>query len=161
MPRLDYELFTQRKARRMSPEMYDEVVVDSVTPIYEAGLSKFIGHGDEVAGFVAHAAPGHTPGQLIYSFRAGGDELIFSGDVFHSPIQVPFPVINSRWCEDQDQARLTRADLLQYAARAKARILPAHIQGLEGWRVGRPGDGFSIGFDHVQPCGCPHGNPTA
>jgi glyoxylase-like metal-dependent hydrolase (beta-lactamase superfamily II) len=148
MPQLDYELFTQRLAQKMSPEMYDGVIADSVTPIVAAGLTKFIEPGDEVAGFIASAAPGHTPGQLVYSFRHNGGETIFAGDVFHSPIQVIHPHINSRWCEDQEQARLTRHALLCGAAARNAKILPAHIQGLDGWRVGRDGDGFSIGFDH-------------
>jgi len=155
MPRLDYEMFTRHLATKMGPEVYDEVIADSVTPIVDAGIHRFIGDGDEVAGFRAIAAPGHTPGQLVYSFAFRGDTLIFSGDVLHSPIQVPFPDINSRWCEDPTQARATRFALLADAARTGARVLPAHVQGVEGWRVARRGDGFAIGFD--QPC-CSHGS---
>lgn len=154
LPRLDYEMFLNHEAQRMGPEMYDQVLADSVHPVVEAGMTRFIAPGDEVAGFVAHAAPGHTPGQLIFSLRQGAEELIFSGDVFHSPIQVRHPHINSRWCEDPQEARETRGRLLARAAATDARILPAHIQGVEGWRVGRVGDRFSIGFDHPATCGC-------
>ncbi len=147
MPRLDYDLFTQQLAQKMGPEAYEAVIADSVLPVIDAGLTRFIEDGDEVAGFVASAAPGHTPGQMIYTLRHKSEEIIFSGDVFHSPIQVVCPHINSRWCEDQDEARVTRRALLQRAADGDARILAAHIQGLDGWRVGRTGDGFSIGFD--------------
>lgn len=155
MPRLDYEMFTQHLATKMGPETYDEVIGDSVTPIVEAGLHKFIEPGQEVAGFRAIAAPGHTPGQLIYSFTARGETVIFSGDVFHSPLQVSHPEINSRWCEQPEIAVETRVRLLGDAARGDARILPAHIQGAEGWRVARSGDGFVIGFDHPRAsCSC-------
>jgi glyoxylase-like metal-dependent hydrolase (beta-lactamase superfamily II) len=150
MPQLDYDLFTRQLALRMTADMYGQVIADSVVPIVDAGLTKFIDDGDEVAGFVASAAPGHTPGQLIYSFRHNGEEIIFAGDVLHSPIQVPFPYINSRWCEDQELARVTRRRVLQHAVRCNARILPAHIQGLEGWRIGQTVDGFSIGFDQSR-----------
>jgi glyoxylase-like metal-dependent hydrolase (beta-lactamase superfamily II) len=154
MPKLDYDMFTRHEAQKMSPDMYDEVITDSVMPIVDEGISRFIEDGDEVAGFVARAAPGHTPGQLIYTLRHNGEEIIFSGDVFHSPIQVPFPHINSRWCEDQSLARVTRGKLLEHAARTNARLLPAHIEGVEGWRVVRSGEGYAIGFDQPQDCGC-------
>jgi glyoxylase-like metal-dependent hydrolase (beta-lactamase superfamily II) len=150
MPKLDHDLFTQRLAKRMGPEAYEPVIDDSVTPVVNAGLTKFIDDGDEIAGFVATAAPGHTPGQMIYTFRHAGEDIIFSGDVFHSPLQVPYPHINSRWCEDQEVARVTRKSLLVRAAHVNARILPAHIRGLDGWRVARTGDEFSIGFDHDE-----------
>jgi glyoxylase-like metal-dependent hydrolase (beta-lactamase superfamily II) len=150
MPKLDHDLFTHRLAQRMDPASYEPVIDDSVTPVVNAGLTRFIEDGDEIAGLVATAAPGHTPGQMIYTFRHGGEDIIFSGDVFHSPIQVPHPYINSRWCEDQVLARVTRRDLLIQAARTNARILPAHIQGVDGWRIGRVGDEFSIGIDQMS-----------
>jgi len=149
MPRLDYELFAQRRALRMKPPMYDEVMVDSVLPVLDAGLVRFIEDGDEVAGLVCHGAPGHTPGHVIYTLRHGGEEIVFSGDVFHSPLQVLYPHINSRWCEDEGAARATRLRVLRQAAEGNARILPAHIRGVEGWRVARTRAGFSLGFDRA------------
>lgn len=147
MPRHDYDLFTQHLATKMTPEFYDEVVADSIVPVVNAGLTRFIAPGDEVAGFRAEAAPGHTPGQMIYSFRYGGETIVFTGDVFHSPVQVIEPSINSRWCEDPDLARKTRHKLLQWAATSDARLLPAHIQGLDGWRIGRRDDAFTLGLE--------------
>jgi glyoxylase-like metal-dependent hydrolase (beta-lactamase superfamily II) len=144
MPKLDYDLFTQRLATKMAPEFYEDVVADSIVPVVNEGLTRFIEPGEEVAGFRAEAAPGHTPGQMIYAFRYGGEDIMFSGDVFHSPIQVLHPEINSRWCEDPAQARETRYRLLKWAARANARLLPAHIQGLDGWRIGEKDDVFSL-----------------
>ena len=151
MPRLDWDLFRDRRARAMGPEMYAGVLADSVVPVYDAGLTRFVAAGDEVAGLVAIPAPGHTPGQLAYVLRLGGDEIIFSGDVFHSPLQVLFPQVNSRWCEDQEQARLTRHAILTRAATSGAAIIAAHAKDIHGWRVGRTRDGFSIGFDAQRP----------
>jgi glyoxylase-like metal-dependent hydrolase (beta-lactamase superfamily II) len=147
MPKLDYELFKFGRPRSMEPQMYQRVIADSVAPVFEAGLTRFIDDGDEVAGLVASAAPGHTPGHLTYALRRGGDEVIFSGDVFHSPFQVLFPAVNSCWCEDQDMARRTRHALLHRAAASGATIMPAHAKNLCGWRVGRTADGFSFGLD--------------
>ena len=96
---------------------------------------------------VATATPGHTPGHLTYTFRQGGDEIIFAGDVLHSPVQVLCPHVNSRWCEDQNQARESRHALLCRAAMSDAAVIPAHAKGVHGWRIGKTKEGFSIGFD--------------
>jgi glyoxylase-like metal-dependent hydrolase (beta-lactamase superfamily II) len=147
MPKLDYELFKSQSARSMGPEMYAGVLADSVVPVLQAGLTRFIEDGDEVAGLIATATPGHTPGHIAYTLRHGGDEIIFAGDVLHSPVQVLCPHVNSRWCEDQTLARASRQALLRRAAASGAAIVPAHAKAIHGWRVGRTGDGFSIGFD--------------
>jgi glyoxylase-like metal-dependent hydrolase (beta-lactamase superfamily II) len=147
MPELDYRLFSTRQALSMKPEMYDAVIADSVDPVVQAGLARFIKPGDEVAGLVASATPGHTPGHLTYTFRLGGDEIIFAGDVLHSPVQVICPHLNTRWCEDQQQARESRHALLCHAANNDAAVIPAHAQGVHGWRIGKSKEGFSIGFD--------------
>jgi glyoxylase-like metal-dependent hydrolase (beta-lactamase superfamily II) len=147
MPKLDYELFKGRRAVSMQPEMYEPVMIDSVNPVMQAGLVRFIEAGDEVAGLRAIATPGHTPGHLAYLFEHRGEQFIFAGDVFHSPLQVLYPQINSRWCEDQAMARRTRHNLLCTAAERDAAILPAHAKGVHGWRIGRGKDGFLVGFD--------------
>ncbi|HUC49162.1 MAG TPA: MBL fold metallo-hydrolase [Xanthobacteraceae bacterium] len=147
MPKLDYELFKGRRAVSMRPEMYEPVMIDSVNPVMQAGLVRFIEAGDEVAGLRAIATPGHTPGHLAYLFEHRGEQFIFAGDVFHSPLQVLYPQINSRWCEDQAMARRTRHNLLCTAAERDAAIFPAHAKGVHGWRIGRRKDGFLVGFD--------------
>jgi hypothetical protein len=55
--------------------------------------------------------------------------------------------VNSRWCEVPSLARSSRQDLLRCAAENNSTVIPAHAKGVHGWRVGRAGDGFSIGFD--------------
>jgi glyoxylase-like metal-dependent hydrolase (beta-lactamase superfamily II) len=112
LPKLDYDLFTQRRARSMGPEMYEGVFADSVIPVFEAGMTRFVAEGDEVAGLVAGATPGHTPGHLAYTLRVGGGEVIFCGDVLHSPLQVICPhqlkgsTATSREVGDVDEAGL-------------------------------------------------------
>lgn len=147
MPKLDYDLFRGRSALAMKPEMYDPVMADSVNPVMESGLAKFVAPGDEIAGLVAIATPGHTPGHIAYLFKHRGEEIIFAGDVVHSPVQVSFPQVNSRWCEDQTGARRSRHVLLCYAAERDAAILPAHARGLHGWHIGQGKEGFSVAID--------------
>lgn len=118
---------------------------DSVMPVAEAGLVRFFGYGDEIADcLLASAAPGHSPGQIMFLLRYGGQHCIFSGDVLHSPMQVLFPDVNSRWCELPDVARATRHRLLAEAAANDATLFPAHARGLHGWKVARHGEGYSV-----------------
>src|SRR5258706_2500416 len=48
MPKLDYDLFKDRNAVSMGPEMYEGVMADSVIPIMQAGLVRFVESGDEI-----------------------------------------------------------------------------------------------------------------
>jgi hypothetical protein len=99
-------------------------------PVAEAGLVRFFGDDDEIADcLLAHAAPGHSPGQVMLSLRHGDQHCIFSGDVLHSPMQVLFPDVNSRWCELPDVARATRHKLLADAAAATRRSFRRMRQG--------------------------------
>lgn len=144
LPRIDWEVYSERQKAGTLLKVFEEPLKDSVMPIVEAGLAKFMDDGDEAAGLIAHAAPGHTPGNMIYSLNTGGVEHLFTGDVIHSPIQILHPDINSRWCELQDVARNTRVNVLRRAAANNSNILPAHAKLMAGWHVQQSGDAFSI-----------------
>jgi glyoxylase-like metal-dependent hydrolase (beta-lactamase superfamily II) len=132
---------------------------DSVMPIAQAGLMRLFGDGDEIADCLrVHAAPGHSPGQVMLALRQSDQHCIFSGDVLHSPMQVLFPDVNSRWCELPDVARATRHKLLADAAATNATIFPAHAAGLHGWNVARRGEGYSVTVADAAPSLVP---PTA
>jgi glyoxylase-like metal-dependent hydrolase (beta-lactamase superfamily II) len=146
-PVTDFAVF---KSRYESGErdLYGGPFADSVLPIVETTSARFVRDSDEIADcLVARAAPGHTEGQLTYSLRVADEpEYIFTADVFHSPMQVLFPEINSRWCELPEAARKTRQALLRHAAMTSSILFPAHAAGLGGWRITRQGDGFLVQF---------------
>ena len=114
-------------------------------PIADAGLLHFFSPGEEIADcLMPTAAPGHTLGQVTFTFRHAGERCIFAADVLHSPMQVHFPKINSRWCEWPDAARRTRLALVEEAARTGATVYPAHALGVEGWQIVRQSDAFAV-----------------
>ncbi|MFC7398688.1 MBL fold metallo-hydrolase [Chelatococcus sp. GCM10030263] len=125
---------------------------DSVLPILEAGLARIVG-GTEMLlpGVELVPIPGHAPGQMGVKARSGGQEALFIADVMHSPIQIYHPDWNSKFCENQDLARETRAKVLGYAAETGALILPGHF----GWPycgyVRRAGDGYAFEPSPVVP----------
>ncbi len=146
--------WTNFKARHDAGELgvHDGPFVDSVLPIAAAGLLRLFVPGEEVAGcLMPAAAPGHTFGQVTLAFRHAGEHCIFSADVLHSPMQLRFPDINSRWCEYPDAARATRRALIDEAATTGATIYPAHAIGVEGWQIVRQADGYALQIGDAAP----------
>ena len=116
---------------------------DSVRPILEAGRAVWADDGFEVAdGLVLQSRPGHTPGSSVMRVSSDGVEAMFVGDVVHHPAQIYAPEWNSAFCEDQDQARETRRQVLGEAADREALLIPAHFGGNHVARVVRDGTGF-------------------
>jgi glyoxylase-like metal-dependent hydrolase (beta-lactamase superfamily II) len=144
LPRVDWDTYSERSKAGTLPQVFEQPFIDSVVPIMAAGKVRFVDDGDQVAGLTAIAAPGHTPGTMVYSLQTGGQEYLFTGDVIHSPIQILYPHINSRWCELQDIARNSRMTLLQRVAERGANILPAHAKLMRGWHVKQQGNQFMI-----------------
>ncbi|MGY8632064.1 MBL fold metallo-hydrolase [Bradyrhizobium sp. 14AA] len=120
---------------------------DSVLPIAKAGNMRLFEAGDVIAGHLkATGAIGHSPGQVNLTLQEGGRNIIFCADVFHSPIQVFLPEVNSKWCELPVEARNTRKNLLETAANSKALLFPAHSTVSEGWLIDRVGAGYAVSF---------------
>jgi glyoxylase-like metal-dependent hydrolase (beta-lactamase superfamily II) len=144
LPELDW-CACDARYRAGEIDIYGGAVADSVVPIVDAGLARFLRAGDQVADcLTALPAPGHTPGHLVFLLRDGSEEFLFTGDVLHSPMQVLDPLMNSRWCEDAHDARASRVDVLRRAARNGATIIPAHAKSLRGWRVSERDGRFSV-----------------
>ncbi|MDF2117143.1 MBL fold metallo-hydrolase [Roseiarcaceae bacterium H3SJ34-1] len=144
VPLDDWRIFSERRA--MDDLAHHTIPFDdSVRPVVEAGLAKFISPGASIADILtALPAPGHSPGQLAYQLRDGNERLLFAADVLHSPLQVLHPEVNSRWCEIPDLARRSRFDLLSRAAQENFTWLSAHAFGLDGWQIHRSHEGFTV-----------------
>jgi glyoxylase-like metal-dependent hydrolase (beta-lactamase superfamily II) len=119
------------------------VFEDSVQPIVEHGRAVWVDDGYEVApGLTLRARPGHTPGQMAMELSSRGQKAVFVGDILHHPMQIHRPDWNSRFCEDPEQARVTRRAVLESVADADALLIPAHFGGEHVVRVARDGTGF-------------------
>ena len=127
------------------------VIEDSIDPVVEAGLVKWVGDGDELLpGITFHAAPGHTSGQLVVRVRSGGETAWFTGDVMHRAMQVFEPGLNCFLCEDSQRAQVTRVEILERCAADHALIFPAHFDRPHAGRIGRRSDG-GYRFEPVSP----------
>lgn len=126
--------------------------VDSVKPVIDAGKARLVEGNESIAeGVDLMPIPGHAPGQMAVRLRSGGAEALFMGDVMHQPIQIHYPQVNSKYCEDQDVARKTRAELLAYAADHHALLLPGHFAAPHCGYVERDGAGYRFAPSKQAP----------
>jgi glyoxylase-like metal-dependent hydrolase (beta-lactamase superfamily II) len=148
MSRIEHQFWSDAAAAPDADLLVRNVYSDSVLPVVESGKSVMIdGAHDLDNGLVIQPAPGHTPGQYRVDLASGGRAAIFSGDALHNPVQVPLWRWNSCFCEDREQARATRHELLSQCAERRALLLPAHFAEPYAGYVTARGDGFELAFD--------------
>ncbi|MEI4472771.1 MBL fold metallo-hydrolase [Frigidibacter sp. MR17.24] len=117
---------------------------DSVRPIVEAGLVDFLDDdaGEILGCLTVEPLPGHSPGMLGYRLRADGDEGLFCADVFHSPLQILNPDLNTAYCVLPEVARATRRRVLEEAAENGTLLMPMHFGPPCCGYIRRAGDGY-------------------
>lgn len=145
IPEQDFRFCEQGKNKEEKIDVFGESFNDSVMPIVNEGLSVMIRPGMEVADcLLVEDAAGHSPGQVAFRIRSQGEEAVFSGDIFHSPMQIVMPEINSGYCIYPDVARNTRYEFLNRAADSNSLILPVHFGDPYCGYIRRNGNGFSF-----------------
>jgi glyoxylase-like metal-dependent hydrolase (beta-lactamase superfamily II) len=104
---------------------------DSILPVIEAGLAEEIGPqgGEYLPGIRFHPTPGHSAGHMSIEIESAGAHALFSGDVWHHPIQVYRPAWSSVFCADKPRANVSRQWLLERAANTGATVFTPHFSG--------------------------------
>jgi glyoxylase-like metal-dependent hydrolase (beta-lactamase superfamily II) len=69
---------------------------------------------------------------------------VFVGDLLHSPVQILEPQHSSCFCEDAQQAAVTRRRVLERAADNRELVVPAHFAGPGAAEVRRDGSRFAV-----------------
>ena len=116
-------------------------------PVVEAGLAQMISGTHEVDGhLLIEPAPGHTPGHVTIKLDSKGQRALFMGDILHHALQVYHPDWNSFVCWNQNQARASRREVLEYCASTGARMMPAHFGAPFTCHIDAKGDKFSARF---------------
>lgn len=127
MPKKDFDFFNGQY-REGNKQASAGSFADSVLPVLDAGIVEFLGDEGRVADLLdIEPIAGHTPGQISFTLRSKDEQGIFCADVFHNPIQILLPDINTAFCMIPDLAIETRAKFLEKAAQRKALIMPCHF----------------------------------
>jgi len=125
VPKEDFIYFKELLDRGEAP---DPSLEDSLLPVFESGLVRFVDRQSVIAGVLGvERARGHTPDHTIYWLESNGRHGVFCGDVFHHPIQVREPDWNTRFCVFPDEARQVRHAFLARAAETGALVMPCHF----------------------------------
>ncbi|WP_373328554.1 MBL fold metallo-hydrolase, partial [Cronobacter turicensis] len=101
----------------------------SLRPVIRAGkMRAFRAPTQIMPGIEALAAPGHTPGSVIYKVSRGGETLLLWGDIIHvKAVQMPQPQVAIHFDVNQDEAVAMREKTLNMAAQSNAWVASAHI----------------------------------
>lgn len=128
LPKDDFDFCMAGKNKEQALDVFGAAIDDSIKPLVEHGLVQLIKPGEEIADCLqVEDASGHSPGQVAFRVRSGGEQAMFCGDVFHNPMQIVQPDINSGYCIWPDKARQTRKTMLEDLAQSGALLLPVHF----------------------------------
>ncbi len=147
--RTEFE-FWEQQTKQAEPGQFNAVnnktFADSVLPIMH--LAELIEGETDLIDDLLHIspAPGHTPGSITLSLMDAKKEALFTGDIFHHPIQVYEPEWNSAFCELPDQARQTRKDVLNYCCKGDVLMMPAHFGPTHAGHVLASDNGYTFDF---------------
>ncbi len=110
------------------PEIYGNIMQDSVRPIIEAGLEELVSMDHRLCDQVCLVpTPGHTPGHVSVEIRSQGQEALITGDCIHHPCQIG----RTEWCSSADydsaQGRSTREKLVEKMADTDVLMIGTHF----------------------------------
>ncbi|HTY95312.1 MAG TPA: MBL fold metallo-hydrolase [Steroidobacteraceae bacterium] len=145
--RPDVEYFSSHGEEPFHGEAY----LDSVLPIIEAGQAHLVETAHSVyaeldEGVWLSPAPGHSPGSCLIHARSAGSQAIFSGDLFHHPVELVRPTMPFFADFDPVMTGQTRKRVFEEYADRDVRFFPAHFADpTAGWIRGH-GDVFRFQF---------------
>ncbi len=139
---------TEWKHWRVEPQVYGDVVGDSVQPILDAGRASLIGSDHVLNDLVRlEPTPGHTPGHHSVRISSDDQDAVITGDVFHSAVQIEHPEWSSAPDVDPGLAAKTRRNFFERYCDDHTLVLATHLGGPGcghlrphngGWRLAPP-----------------------
>jgi len=142
-------LFSRKENERWSTDnVRAGLYQDSVLPVIESKQAILLNDAahqiDDL--LLVEPAPGHTVGHILLKAGKGENQGVFCGDAIHHPVQVYEPGWNTKFCEDQAQAQITRRAMLEHCAEQNAVLFPIHFAQPFVSAILRRGDRFLPAF---------------
>jgi hypothetical protein len=120
-----------------------EVLDDSVTPIFDAGLAQFVELDHRISPEIRLIpSTGHTPGHVCVMIESDGQSAVITGDMSHHPCQLAHPDWSPAFDSDPKAAAVTRARLFAEWADAPILVIGTHWATPTGGHIRRDGAAF-------------------
>jgi glyoxylase-like metal-dependent hydrolase (beta-lactamase superfamily II) len=120
-----------------------EILADSVTPIFEAGLAHMVEMNHRISPQIRLTpTAGHTPGHVSVVIESKGKTAVITGDMMHHPSQIAHP----EWCPDVDVDKsasiATRRAMLKDWADQPILVIGTHFSAPTAGHVRRDGNTY-------------------
>ena len=124
------------------PQVYGDVVGDSIRPCIDAGLADLVGVDHRISDNVwFESTPGHTPGHISLIIESAGQRAVITGDMVHSPLQIDDPELAAVVDSDQVQSRVSRREAFARWAQSGALVIGTHFADPSAGRMVNLGGG--------------------
>jgi len=114
--------------READPNDPDNIMDDSVRPIFEHGLADLVDLTHQICPEVRlEPTPGHTPGHVSIHIESQGQEALITGDCIHHPCQIEHLDWASNADFDQTASTQTREHLMNTYSDTDVLIIGTHF----------------------------------
>jgi glyoxylase-like metal-dependent hydrolase (beta-lactamase superfamily II) len=130
-------------------QQWDEIqratFADSVKPVFDAGLSEFVGFTHRICEEVDLVPTvGHTPGHVSVRISSQGEQALITGDMAHHPCQLAHPEWSTYVDFDAEQGIKTRREVWARYADTPTLIIGTHWAGATAGHIVRDGDAYRL-----------------
>lgn len=145
-PQAEY-LFGEKEwhytAEQHSNPAYAEFIDDSIAPIIDAGLARFVAMDERICDEVyLEPTPGHTPGHVSVRIESRGRKAVITGDFLHHPCQMEKLTWKCLADWDRATAEATRKEQLGRYADEDVLVFGTHFATPSAGHVIRKDDHF-------------------
>ena len=140
--RIEYDYWSQSDADDQIP-----VMLDSVTPIFEAGLADLVDFNHVISPEIRLIpTTGHTPGHVSVVIESRGEKALITGDSMHHPCQIARPHWTVSFDEDGHAAQQCRNTLLADIADTGTLVIGTHFASPTAGKVISDGEAYKLIF---------------
>lgn len=130
---------------RNEPQVYGDVVGDSIRPCIDAGLADLVESDLRLNDLVwLEPTPGHTPGHHSVHISSNGEDAVVTGDLCHHPVQFEHPDWSSEPDVDKPAAIEMRRRFAEQYCDDHTLILGTHFGGPSCGHIRSNGDAWLL-----------------
>jgi len=147
-PRARYLIGREEYAhwKSVDAEEQQEILADSVQPIFDAGLAQEVEMTHRVSPEIRlMPTVGHTPGHVSVVIESKGETAVITGDMMHHPCQIGRPDWSPAFDSDKDASRATRKAMIKDWADKPILVIGTHFAAPTAGHIRR--DGTSHRFE--------------